>query len=215
MKHLAALIEHTLLKPDTTKQDIQLLCDETLLHGFYGVCVSPFHVRDAVRFLNESAKVVTVVGFPMGYSTIPAKVEEIKKAIDEGANEIDAVINIAAVKSESWSTVKTEIESMSRAVGMRGKILKLIVETSILTEAELLKIFPIIEGEGVHFVKTSTGFAREGATVKAVEFLRQNLSPAVKIKASGGIKNAAFAEQLVHAGANRIGSSASVNLVLG
>ncbi|MFM2267918.1 MAG: deoxyribose-phosphate aldolase [Bacteroidota bacterium] len=215
MKHLSSIIEHTILKPDTTLRDVQILCDEALQHGFYGVCVPPFHVREAVKRINEAAKVVTVVGFPMGYSTIPAKVEEIKKAIDEGASELDAVINIAAVKSENWATVKTELESMSRAVAMRGKVLKLILETSLLTETELLKILPIIEGEGVAFVKTSTGFAGAGATVKSVQFLREHLSTAIKIKASGGIKTAEFAQQLLNAGANRIGSSASVSLILG
>jgi deoxyribose-phosphate aldolase len=213
MKHFASIIEHTLLRPDTTTKEVQILCEETVQHGFHGVCIPPFHVREAARRINEKAKVITVVGFPMGYSTIPAKVEEIKKAIDEGAAELDAVINIAAVKSGSWSTIKTEIESMSRAVAMRGKVLKLILETSLLTEAELLKIFPIIENEDVAFVKSSTGYAKGGATVKSVQFLRENLSPTIKIKAAGGIKTSDFAEQLLHAGATRIGSSASIDLI--
>jgi deoxyribose-phosphate aldolase len=155
-----------------------------------------------------------VVGFPMGYSSIPAKVEEVKKAIDEGADELDMVVNISAIKSGHWSYIRNEIDSVIRAVAIKGKVMKLIVETGLLTRDELKLLLPIAEANDVHFIKTSTGFNGDGATVETVKFLRQNLRPNIKIKASGGIKSFEVAERMIQAGANRIGSSSSVNIAL-
>jgi deoxyribose-phosphate aldolase len=207
-------IEHTLLKPDSTLLDIKNLCAETIQHQFYGVCVPPFFVRDAVRFLDGGAKVITVVGFPMGYSTIPSKVEEIKRALDEEADEIDLVVNICAIKSNQWSYIRNEIDSVSRAVSLKGRQMKLIVETGLLLRDELLKLLPIAVENDVVFIKTSTGFNGAGATVEDVKFLRENLSPKIKIKASGGIKTREFADRLIAAGADRLGASNSVSLIL-
>jgi deoxyribose-phosphate aldolase len=210
---LHKIIEHTILKPDCTLESIRKVCEETLQHQFFGVCVPPFYVRDAVRFLDEQAKVVTVVGFPMGYSTIPSKVEEIKRSLDEGAYEVDAVVNICAVKNGNWSYIKNELDSMMRAVSIKGKQMKLIVETGLLTREELRKLLPIAEENEVQFIKTSTGINGGGATADDIRFLRQHLQPRTKIKASGGIKTTLQAEELVKAGADRIGSSSSVALV--
>ena len=207
-------IEHTILKPDCTIDDIRRLCEEALQYNFYGVCVPPYFVKDAARFLNEQAKVVTVVGFPMGYSNVPAKVEEIKRALDEEADEIDAVINICAIKSNNWNYIKNELDSVARAVSMRGKVLKLIIETGLLTKAEMKQVIKIAEDNDIQFIKTSTGFNGDGATVEIVKFLRENLNPKVKIKASGGIKSFEMAEKLIHAGADRIGTSNGVQIVL-
>ena len=207
-------IEHTILKPDCTIDDIRRLCEEALQYNFYGVCVPPYFVKDAARFLNEQAKVVTVVGFPMGYSNVPAKVEEIKRALDEEADEIDAVVNICAIKSNNWNYIKNELDSIARAVSMRGKVLKLIIETGLLTKAEMKQVIKIAEDNDIQFIKTSTGFNGDGATVEIVKFLRENLNPKVKIKASGGIKSFEMAEKLLHAGADRIGTSNGVQIVL-
>ena len=207
-------IEHTILKPDCTLDDIRRLCDEAVQYNFYGVCVPPYFVKEAARLLNEQAKVVTVVGFPMGYSNVPAKVEEVKRALDEEADEIDAVVNICAIKSNNWNYIKNEVDSVARAVSMRGKVLKLIIETGLLTQAEIKQIIKIAEDNDVQFIKTSTGFNGEGATVETVKFLRENLNPKVKIKASGGIKSFEMAEKLIQAGADRIGTSNGVQIVL-
>ncbi len=207
-------IEHTILKPDCTIDDIRRLCEEALQYNFYGVCVPPYFVKDAARLLNEQAKVVTVVGFPMGYSNVPAKVEEIKRALDEEADEIDAVVNICAIKSNNWNYIKNELDSVARAVSMRGKVLKLIIETGLLTKTEILQVIKIAADNDIQFIKTSTGFNGDGATVEIVKFLRENLSPKVKIKASGGIKSFEMAEKLIHAGADRIGTSNGVQIVL-
>jgi deoxyribose-phosphate aldolase len=207
------LIEHTLLRPDAKLSEIKELCDEAILHKFYGVCVPPYFVKDAVRFLNEQAKVISVIGFPMGYSTIPAKVEEVKKALDEGANEVDAVVNLCAVKSGNWNYVKSEMDSVVRAAMMRGKIIKIIVETGLLTRDELRLLLPICEGQDVQFIKTSTGVNAAGATVDDVKFIRQNLRAGIKIKASGGIRTLDQMERLLVAGADRIGTSTGVAIV--
>lgn len=207
-------IEHTILKPDCTLDDIRRLCEEAVQYNFYGVCVPPYFVKDAARFLNEQAKVVTVVGFPMGYSNVPAKVEEVKRALDEEANEIDAVVNICAIKSNNWNYIKNEVDSVARAVSMRGKVLKLIIETGLLTKAEMKQVIKIAEDNDVQFIKTSTGLNGDGATVEIVKFLRENLNPKVKIKASGGIKSFEMAEKLIQAGADRIGTSNGVQIVL-
>lgn len=209
------VIEHTLLKPDCTNKDIQRLCEEALQYHFYGVCIPPYHVREAVRVAQEQIKVITVVGFPMGYSTIPAKVEEIKRAIDEGADEIDAVINICAVKSANWNHIKSELDSMSRAVSMRGKIFKLIIETGLLTRDEMKQVLKLAEDNGVDFIKTSTGYNADGASVEIVKFLRDSLDSKIKIKASGGIKSFDMADKLLRVGANRIGTSNGVAIVAG
>jgi deoxyribose-phosphate aldolase len=209
--NVAKITEHTLLKPDATAAQIKLLCQEALLHEFYGVCIPPYFVRETARAINERMKIVTVVGFPMGFSTIPAKVEEIKKAF----NEVDAVVCIAAVKSGNWAYVKTELESMMRAVAMRGKILKLIIEPSLLTNDEIKKVLEIATSEGVQYIKTSTGFFGHPTTVEQVKFIRANLTPKIKIKASGGIKTIEQIQKLVAAGADRIGTSNGVKMLTG
>jgi deoxyribose-phosphate aldolase len=211
---LHKVIEHTILKPDCTLDSIHRLCDEAVQYNFYGVCVPPYFVRDAVRFLNERVKVITVVGFPMGYSTIPSKVEEIKRALDEEAHEIDAVVNICAIKSGNWNYVKNEVDSMMRAVSMKGRIMKLILETGLLTKIEMKQVIEIAEANDVHFIKTSTGFNADGATVEVVKFLRENLKPKIKIKASGGIKSFEMAEKLLISGADRIGTSNGVQIAM-
>ena len=213
---LARFIDSTILKPDTTLAEIKKLCEEAKQYEFMAVCVPPFYVKDAAKLLEGSpVKVGTVVGFPMGYSATPGKVEEIKKAIDEGATELDCVINICAVKSKQWNYVRNEIESMAMACQMRGKTIKLILETGLMTDAELAKLCELSAEVKVNFVKTSTGVNGKGASVQIVDSLRKKLPPTVKIKASGGIRDRKLAEELIAAGADRIGTSVGVALVTG
>ncbi|MCB0521224.1 MAG: deoxyribose-phosphate aldolase [Lewinellaceae bacterium] len=213
---LAHFIDHTLLKPDSSSNHIKLLCEEAIQYQFAAVCVPPYYVKDVAHWLEKSpVKIATVVGFPLGYAATAAKVEEIKRAIDEGADELDAVVNICAVKNGNWNFVKNEIDSLTTASHMRGKMVKVILETGLLVEKEIFKLCDICTEAQVDFVKTSTGFAQQGATVEVISLLRGRLPKSIKIKASGGIRDRQFAEQLIQAGAERIGTSAGVQLVSG
>ena len=212
--NLASYIDHTVLRPDCTIDDIKKVCSEALQYKFAAVCIPPFFVKNAAQILGESpVKVATVVGFPMGYSTTPAKVEEIKKGIDDGLDEIDAVVNIAAVKNGNWNYVKNDIYSVTMAGQLKGKCVKIILETGLLTEEEIKKLCEICSEIGPDFVKTSTGFNGEGATVDVVALLRSNLPEEIKIKASGGIRSKEDAIRLIEAGAKRLGSSSGVMIV--
>ncbi len=204
-------IEHTLLKPDTTTAQVKALCQEAIDHNFAAVCVPPFYVKPAAQYLEDTPiKIVTVVGFPMGYSAIPTKVEETKRAVDEGADEVDMVVNIAAIKDGNWSHVKNDIDSVTTAVHLKGKAIKVILEMGLLSAAELKQLCTICEEVGVNYVKTSTGINAGGATVEMVKLLKGNIKSNIKIKASGGIKTRVFAQQLIQAGADRIGTSAGI-----
>lgn len=211
---LAKYIDHTVLKPTTTAADIRILCGEAISHHFHAVCVPPFYVPEASQALADySVKVATVIGFPLGYSATAAKVEEIKRGMDEGAQEFDVVINLAAVKSGNWNFVRNDIDRMTTAVHLRGKIIKIIIETGLLTEEEIKAVCHICNELEVDYVKTSTGFNSDGASPLMVELLRQELIPSIKIKASGGIRTADQARQLLSLGADRIGTSASVAII--
>lgn len=213
---LAEKIDHTILKPDCTLKDIQSVCEEAIKHRFYSVCVPPFYVKDAFQFLEKTdVKVTTVVGFPMGYATTPAKVEEIKRAIDDGAEEVDAVVNICAVKSGNWNYVRNDIDSMTRIAHLRGKTIKVILETGMMSQEELDRLCKVCIESEVDFVKTSTGILAAGANVDIVSWLRAQLPPSIKIKASGGLRSYQDAVLLIEAGAARLGSSASVQIVQG
>lgn len=215
MSDLAKFIEHTVLKPDTTLADVRRVCDEAQKYGFAAVCVPPLFVRDAKRALGENSRtrVVTVVGFPMGYSAIPAKSEEIKRAIDEGADDIDSVINLAALKSENWNHVKHDIDGVALATHMRGRTLKLILECGLLTSDEISKLCALAEDARVTWLKTGTGFHGFNATPEMVRSLRAAASGGIKIKASGGIRTTKDAQALIEAGAERLGTSASLEII--
>lgn len=215
MTDISQRIEHSLLKADTATSDVRRLCDEAVRFRLGGVCIPPFHVREARNILGEESaiKVVTVVGFPMGYSAIAAKSEEIKRATDEGADEIDAVVNIAAVKSEAWTHVRNEIDSLLRATQMRGRTLKLILECGLLNEVELERLCNMAIEFAVPFVKTGTGMNGSPVTPELVARLRSMLPASIRIKAAGGIRNRQQAEALFRAGADRIGTSASLEMI--
>ncbi len=211
---LVSFFDHTLLKPDTATADIRRLCAEAIDYKFAAVCVPPFFVAEAVQTLEAypAIKVATVIGFPMGYAATPAKVEEIKRAIDEGVDELDAVINICAVKNGNFNFVRSDIDSMTMAVHSKRKVIKVILETSLLTEDEIKHLCDICNEVGVDYVKTSTG-TQGGATPEVVAFLRAHLNKSIKIKASGGIRSLEDARRLIEAGAVRLGSSSSVQII--
>ena len=215
-KQLPDHIDHTILKIDTKNADIEKLCSEAEAYSFYAVCVPPYFVRNASMLLkNSNVKVTTVIGFPLGYSATPSKATEIQKAIDDGADELDVVINVSAVKSGDWNYVQNDIKTVALATQMKGKIIKVILETGLLNKKEIKKLCEICTDVGVDYVKTSTGFNGEGATLEVVEFLRENLPSSIKIKASGGIRTTKKAKDMLEAGANRLGTSSSIKIVKG
>ena len=211
---LATCIEHTILKPDCVETDIDKLCTEAAEYNFHGVCVPPSYVNRAARLLQgKKSNVVTVIGFPMGYSVTPVKVEEARKAIDDGAAELDMVMNLSAFKSKNYKAVQKDIESTADFCHLHNKVLKVIIETGLLTDEEIRKACNIAAKSGADFLKTSTGFNGAGASVNAIKIMRDVLPKKIKIKASGGIRDRKFAIDLVEAGADRIGTSAGVNIV--
>lgn len=212
--NLASKIDHTLLKADASEKEVKKICAEAKEFGFAAVCIPPYFVRKCKLWLTgTNVKVATVVGFPLGYAHTPAKVEEARRAIDEGADEIDMVINIIALKAGDWNYLKNELTSAATIVQLRGGKLKVILETGLLTDAEIIKACELCKEMTVDYVKTSTGFITPGATVEVVKLLRANLPKSIKIKASGGIRDKEFALQLIEAGADRLGCSASVSII--
>lgn len=207
---LNKIIDHTFLSPQATAADIRRLCKEAVEHGFYAVCVPPYFVSRAKIDLQDSTvKLATVIAFPYGYSETPIKVAEARRSIEEGADELDIVINISAVKSQEWNYVKTEIEQMATTVRLKGKVCKLILELGTLTDEERDRLVAICNAVRPDFVKTSSG-TQGGATVEQVRYLRANLHPEIRIKASGGIRTAEAARALIEAGADRIGTSSGL-----
>ena len=210
---IAKYIDHSLLKPTTTEAEITKLCAEVSAHSFAAVCVPPYYVPHAKRVLKSKVKIATVVGFPMGYGSSVAKVVEIHDSLRLGATEIDMVQNIAALKSGDWKKLEKEIAACIEPVRSAGAIIKLILETGLLHERELDDCCKLYSNFDIDFMKTSTGFNGDGATVEAVQFMRAHLPERMGIKASGGIRTFAFAKELVDAGATRIGTSAGVDIV--
>src|SRR5665647_2510087 len=211
---IAKYIDHTLLKPTATWAEIENICKEAMEYGFAAVCVPPLYVKKAKDLLVDSeVKVATVIGFPFGYCAIEAKVAEIVLAIVDGADELDMVVNISAIKNNDWTFIADEINTVMPIVKNKNKVIKVIIESGVLTDEEIIKCCDIYGAAGVDFVKTSTGYAEKGATIHAVKLIRAHLSDSVKIKASGGIKSYSFAKELIDAGANRLGCSNSINIV--
>lgn len=213
-KDLAKAIDHTLLTPNATVNEIKQLCKEAIEYGFAAVCVPPYFVKEAVKQLeNHRIKVATVIGFPMGYSATPAKVEEVKRAIDEGIDEIDVVVNICAIKEGNWSYVRNDIDSMTRAAHLKGKIIKVIFEMGLLEMDEVKQLCKICQEVDVNYIKTSTGINGTPATVEMVKTLKALAGKEIKIKASAGIRTYDDAIQLINAGAHRLGTSAGTKIV--
>jgi len=212
--NIAAYIDHTILKPEITIADISKLCEEAIGAEFAAVCVPPYYVTNATAFCaGTEVKVTTVIGFPFGYQSIAAKIAEIEKAIADGADELDMVINIAALKNSDWDYLTQEITDCMVPVKQAGKIIKVIVESGILTMEELVKCCSLYGNYSIDFMKTSTGYAAVGATVEAVKTMRRLLPDTIEIKASGGIRSYAFAQELIDAGATRLGCSAGLQIL--
>jgi deoxyribose-phosphate aldolase len=212
---IAKYIDHTILKPNTTLAEIEKLCAEATEYSFASVCVPPNFIRDAARLTKGSTvKVATVIGFPFGYSHYTAKVAEVKQAIEDGAHELDMVINIAALKNKDFDYLESEIKAITQQIA-GSTLLKLIIESGILTDDEIVACCALYQKYPVQFMKTSTGYAEKGATVEAVQLMRQHLPSHIEIKASGGIRNYDFAKNLLDAGATRLGCSASVAIAKG
>lgn len=209
-------IDHTILKPTTLISDIEKLCNEAKQYGFAAVCVPPTFVRLAKQLVqNSPVKVATVIGFPFGYSAVEAKIAESVLAIIDGADELDVVINLIALKNNDWQYLANELNHVMAVIKNKGKVMKVIIESGILTDDEIMKCCDLYGAAGIDYLKTSTGYAEKGATVEAVKLMRKYLANQVQIKASGGIKTYEFAKQLVEAGATRLGCSASLAIVGG
>jgi len=209
-------IDHTILKPTCLVSDIQKLCAEAKQYDFAAVCVPPNFVKLAKeQVAGSDVKVATVIGFPFGYCATEAKIAEIILAMVDGADELDVVANISAIKNGDWAAIADEINHIMPIIRSKGKKVKIIIESGVLTNDEIIKCCDIYGIAGIDFLKTSTGYAEKGASVEAVQLFRKHLPDAVHIKASGGIRDYATAKQMIDAGATRIGCSAGVAIVTG
>jgi deoxyribose-phosphate aldolase len=211
---VARLIDHTLLKPDATQSQIAQLCHEARQYSFATVCVNPTHVKLCHDLLRDSdVAVCTVVGFPLGATPPEVKAYEAQQSIDDGATEVDMVINIGALKGGEFDLVERDIAMVTRTCHNNGAICKVIIEAALLTEQEKVKACELAKKAGADYVKTSTGFGPGGATVADVALMRRVVGPEMGVKAAGGIRNLADAKGMVEAGATRIGASAGVKIV--
>ncbi len=214
--NLAKMIDHTLLKPDATPDQITRLCEEARKYGFASVCINPVWVSLCATLLKETpVKVCTVIGFPLGATVPEVKAFETTNAIDLGAAEVDMVINVGALKARDLDLVARDIRGVVNAAHARGAIVKVILETVLLTDEEKTIACQIAKEAGADFVKTSTGFAGGGATVHDVELMRKVVGPEMGVKAAGGVRTYEDAESMVNAGATRIGASAGVKIIQG
>jgi deoxyribose-phosphate aldolase len=211
---IASSIDHTLLKPDATQDQIAQLCEEAREYGFAAVCVNPTNVKLATELLKgSSVAVCTVIGFPLGATLPEVKAYEAQQALNHGATEIDMVINIGALKSEDYELVEQDIAAVTRTCHENGAICKVIIEAALLTEEEKSTACQLAKKAGADYVKTSTGFGPGGATVEDVTLMRRVIGPSMGIKAAGGIRTLKTALEMIEAGATRIGTSSSVKIM--
>lgn len=212
---IAGMIDHTLLKPEATREQIVRLCEEAKQHRFASVCVNPYWVPAAARELDGSGVMVaTVIGFPLGAASTRTKAFEAADAIEAGASEIDMVVNIGALKSGDIGTVTADIRAVVAACEGKAKV-KVIIETGLLTDEEKVAASKASLEAGADFVKTSTGFGHGGATVADIALMRRTVGPDMGIKASGGVRDLAFARELIEAGATRLGTSSGAAIIAG
>lgn len=210
IREILAKCDHTLLRPEATAAEIRTLCDEAIEFGCASVCIPPAHVAGAKKYVGDRMKVCTVIGFPNGYTTPAVKAFEAQDAVRHGADELDMVVNLGMVRDGCWGDVLDDIRAV-RGVA-KGKILKVIIETCLLSEEEKVQLCAIVTAAGADFIKTSTGFSAGGATVGDVALLRAHVGPRVRVKAAGGIATIADAEAMIAAGADRLGTSRLVRL---
>ncbi|WP_404453508.1 deoxyribose-phosphate aldolase [Oceanobacillus kapialis] len=213
--NLASYIDHTQLKPNTTKEQITKIVEEAKEHHFASVCVNPYWVPFCAEHLkNTDVKVCTVIGFPLGANSTQTKVFETRQAISDGATEVDMVINVGELKAHNDGQVEKDIAAVVEEA--KGKALtKVIIETSLLTEEEKIRACQLAKAAGADYVKTSTGFSGGGASVEDIKLMRETVGPEMGVKASGGVRDLASTESMIEAGATRIGASAGVDIIKG
>ncbi len=211
IKKILSSVDHTLLSQTATWEEIKTICDDGMKYNVASVCIPACYVKKAKDYVGNKLKVCTVIGFPNGYSTTKTKVYETKDAIDNGADEIDMVINIGMLKDGLYSEVEDEIRQIKGACG--DKVLKVIIETCLLTDEEKIKMCDIVTNSGADFIKTSTGFSTSGATFDDIILFKKHVGSNVKIKAAGGIKTLDDAEKFISLGASRLGTSRIIKLV--
>ncbi|MDD6022363.1 MAG: deoxyribose-phosphate aldolase [Oscillospiraceae bacterium] len=204
-------VDHTVLNQASTWSDIKALCDDGIKYHCASVCIPPAYVKKAKEYVGNKIAVCTVIGFPNGYNTTKVKVFETEDAVDNGADEIDMVINIGMLRNKRYDDVLSEIRAVKAAC--RGKLLKVIIETCLLTEEEKIKMCQIVSESGADYIKTSTGFSTGGATREDIKLFAENVAPHLKIKAAGGISSLEDAEEFIKLGASRLGTSRIVKIV--
>lgn len=211
--NLAKYIDHTILKANATEKEVLTVCAEAREHNFFSVCVNPYYVKTVAEALKGSeVKVCSVIGFPLGQNTTELKALEAKKAVEDGAHEIDMVINVPALKDGKEAFVYEDIKAVVEAISGKA-ILKVILETCLLSDEEKIKACELSKKAGAHFVKTSTGFSTGGATVEDVRLMKKTVGYELEVKASGAVRDRATALKMIEAGATRIGASSSVSIV--
>lgn len=211
IKSILAKVDHTVLGQASTWSDIKALCDDGIKYGCASVCIPPSYVKQAKEYVGESLKICTVIGFPNGYNTTAVKCFETEEAVKNGADEIDMVINIGMLRDKRYDDVLNEIKEIRKSCN--GKLLKVIIETCLLTEEEKVKMCEIVSASGADYIKTSTGFSTGGATPEDIKLFAQNVAPHLKIKAAGGISSIDDAENFIRLGADRLGTSRIVKIV--
>ncbi len=212
-KEIMRHVDHTQLKAFATWEDIKKLCDEAVEYQTASVCIPPCYIQRVKEAYGEQINICTVVGFPLGYSVTEAKIAETKKALEDGASEIDMVINISDVKNGDYAAVEKEIAALKEVVG--DKILKVIIETCYLTEEEKIAMCKAVTAAGADYIKTSTGFGTAGATISDIRLFKENIGEHVKMKAAGGVKTVEDLEAFLEEGCDRIGTSSAVKLIQG
>lgn len=211
IKEILGTVDHTLLLQTSTWSEIKDICDDGIKYGVASVCIPPSFVKRAKEYVNDDLKICTVIGFPNGYNTTEVKVFETKDAIEKGADEIDMVINLGMVKDKNYDFITNEIKKIKEVCG--DKILKVIIETCLLTEDEKIELCNCVTKAGADFIKTSTGFSTGGATIEDIELFRKNVGKDVKIKAAGGVKSIEKAEEFIEKGASRLGTSSIIKII--
>jgi len=212
-KEMLQKVDHTQLKAFATWEDIQVLCEEAIAYQTASVCVPPCYIKRIHDTYGEKINICTVVGFPLGYSVTQAKVAEVEQALKDGCNEIDMVVNISDVKNGLFEKVEEEIRTLKAACGEH--ILKVIIETCYLTEAEKIALCKAVTNAGADYIKTSTGFGTDGATKEDIELFKKHIGPNVKMKAAGGVSTVEDLEMFINLGCDRIGTSRAVGLLKG
>ena len=211
INEILSKVDHTLLSVDATFEDVKLLCDDAIKYGVASVCIAPSFVKKAKEYVKNQMRICTVIGFPNGYNTTKCKVFETSDALENGADEIDMVINIGALKSKDFNFIENEISQIKNVC--KDKILKVIIETCLLTKQEKIDMCKIVTACKADFIKTSTGFSKHGATAEDIVLFKEHLGEGVKIKAAGGISDLKQAEEFINLGASRLGTSKVVKLV--